>query len=247
MQASQKAARSTPAEDGYAEPPAVSVAGEAAVILWRFPTRPAGLYRRAGKRWLDLVASAALLVMLLPVMALVAAAIFVSSGQPVLFRSQRAGRNGSPINVWKFRTMVRDADRVLQAWLVTRPDLAAAYQDKRKLSDDPRVTLLGRFLRKSSLDELPQFWNVLRGDMSMVGPRPVPPEELEEKYGPLGAQAFAVTPGLTGLWQVRGRSATGYAERVRLDCEYAAGGGLLLDLKIMALTVPAILLGRGAE
>ena len=247
MQTSKRVALPTPAEDDRLEPPAVSFADAAAAIPWRYRVRPSGLYRRAGKRWLDVIVSATLLVVLLPVMLLVAAAIFVSSGRPVLFCSQRVGRNGSPIMVWKFRTMVRDADNVLQEWQVTRPELAAAYQDKRKLSDDPRITLLGRLLRKSSLDELPQLWNVLRGDMSMVGPRPVPRQELEEKYGPLAAQAFAVTPGLTGLWQVRGRSATGYADRVRLDCEYAAGGDLMLDLRIMALTVPAILLGRGAE
>ncbi|MEX2159423.1 MAG: sugar transferase [Dehalococcoidia bacterium] len=245
MQPSKEAVRTTPAEDDHLE--SGSFSDDAVVIPWRYPARPVGFYRRGGKRWLDLLMGASLVVVLLPVMALVAAAVFVSSGRPVLFCSQRVGRNGAPINVWKFRTMVRDADRVLQQWQVMRPDLAAAYQDKRKLSNDPRVTLLGRFLRKSSLDELPQLWNVMRGDMSLVGPRPVPQHELEEKYGPLSEQAFAATPGLTGLWQVSGRSATGYADRVRLDCEYAAGGDLMLDLRIIALTVPAILLGRGAE
>jgi exopolysaccharide production protein ExoY len=247
MQASKKAARPASAEDDHLHSVAGAFSDDAVVLPWRYPARPTGFYRRAGKRWLDLLLGATLLVVLLPVMALVAAAVLVSSGRPVLFCSWRVGRNGAPIKIWKFRTMVRDAGRVLQQWQVTRPDLAAAYQDKCKLSNDPRVTLLGRVLRKSSLDELPQLWSVLRGDMSLVGPRPVPQHELEEKYGPLSEQAFAVTPGLTGLWQVRGRSATGYADRVRLDCEYAAGGDLMLDLRIIALTVPAILLGRGAE
>jgi exopolysaccharide production protein ExoY len=245
MQASKKAALPSPVADDHLESAAVSDDG--VVLQWRYAEQPSGFYRRTGKRWLDVVLGAMLLVVLLPVMALVAAATLITSGRPVLFCSQRAGKNGAPITIWKFRTMVRDADRVLQQWQVMRPDLAAAYEEKRKLSNDPRVTLLGRFLRKSSLDELPQLWNVLRGDMSLVGPRPVPQRELEEKYGPLREQAFAVTPGLTGLWQVRGRSATGYADRVRLDCEYAAGGDLMLDLRIIALTVPAILLGRGAE
>jgi exopolysaccharide production protein ExoY len=246
MQASKKAALPSPAEDDHPQA-ARSFSHDAVVLPWRHAKRPPGFYRRTGKRWLDMLLGAALLVALLPLMGLVAAAVLVSSGRPALFASQRAGKNGRPITIWKFRTMVRDAGRVLQQWQVTHPDLAAAYADKRKLSNDPRVTLLGRFLRKSSLDELPQLWNVLRGDMSLVGPRPVPQHELEEKYGPLRERAFAVAPGLTGLWQVRGRSAISYADRVRLDCEYAAGGDLMLDLRIIALTVPAILLGRGAE
>lgn len=220
---------------------------EAVVLPWRYRPQPTGLYRGYGKRWLDILLSAALLIALLPLLMLVAFAVLITSGRPALYDSERVGKDGSPIQVWKFRTMMRDADRVLQQWMSTRPDLAAVYGERFKLANDPRITPLGRLLRKTSLDELPQLWSVLRGDMSLVGPRPVPQRELEEKYGPLGDQAFAVRPGMTGMWQVHGRSEASYADRVRLDCEYAARLNLLLDVKILALTVPAVLLGRGAQ
>jgi len=220
---------------------------EGAVVAYRFRHRPAWLYRAAGKRALDVLLGGALFIALLPLMVAVALGILITSGWPPLYGSRRAGRNGEPITVWKFRTMVRDADRTLQQWLAARPELAVEFVETFKLSDDPRVTRLGRFLRKSSLDELPQLWNVLRGEMSLVGPRPVTQAELDAKYGVLGEQAFAVRPGLTGLWQVNGRSSTTYAARVRYDCEYAAQASLLLDLKILLQTVPAVLLAKGAE
>src|SRR3989304_3181079 len=181
---------------------AAAFQGDGAVIPFRFAGRPARLYRGAGKRALDLVLGAVLFAAFLPAMALVAAGVLITSGWPVLYASERVGRDGEPIRGWKFRTMGRDADHVLRTWLESRPELAAEYAESFKLIDDPRVTTFGRFLRKSSLDELPQFWNVLRGDMSLVGPRPVSRTELEAKYGPFGAQAFVVRPGLTGLWQV---------------------------------------------
>jgi len=220
---------------------------EGAVVPYRFRYRPARAYGAGGKRALDLALSAALLVAVLPIMAVAALAILITSGRPVLYASQRVGRGGEPITVWKFRTMMRDADRTLAQWLASRPILAAEYEETVKLVDDPRVTGFGRFLRKSSLDELPQLWNVLRGDMSLVGPRPVSRAELDTKYGVLGAQAFSVRPGLTGLWQVHGRSATTYAARVRYDCAYAAQASLLLDLRILLQTIPTVLLARGAE
>ena len=231
-------------DDGRASP---RPSRQTVVLPWRYRAQPAGLYRGYGKRWLDVLLSAALLIGLLPLLMLVAIAVLMTSGRPALYDSERVGKNGTPITVWKFRTMVRDADRVLQQWMSTRPDLAALYGETFKLANDPRITPLGRCLRKTSLDELPQLWSVLRGDMSLVGPRPVPQRELEEKYGPLGDQAFAVRPGMTGMWQVNGRSEVGYTDRVRLDCEYAARLNLLLDVKILALTVPAVLFGRGAE
>jgi len=228
-------------------PSTVTSGREAAVLAWRYRTRPAGPYRRYGKRCLDLVLGAALLIGSLPFLGLIALAVLVTSGRPALYDSRRVGKDGLPIRVWKFRTMIRDADRVLQEWASVRPDLAAAYGERFKLASDPRVTPLGRLLRKTSLDEVPQLWNVVRGEMSLVGPRPVPHRELEEKYGPLAGQAFSVRPGITGMWQVSGRSRARYADRVRLDCDYAARFDLLLDMKILALTVPAVLLGRGAE
>jgi len=207
----------------------------------------ASFYRRRGKRLLDMALGSLLLLGSLPLMLLVAVAVLITSGWPVLYTSERAGQGRRPFRLWKFRTMVRDADEVLERWQSSHPQLAAEYRSSFKLKDDPRVTALGRFLRKTSLDELPQLWNVLRGEMSLVGPRPVPLGELREKYGAMGDQVLTVRPGLTGLWQVNGRSNTSYAERVHYDCRYAGDVSLPLDLTILWRTLPAVLAGRGAE
>jgi exopolysaccharide production protein ExoY len=204
-------------------------------------------YRRRGKRALDLVVGGLAFFALLPVMAGVAIVVLITSGRPVLYTAERAGRDGRRFRMHKFRTMVRDADRLLQTWRELRPDLAAEYGETFKLRNDPRVTRAGRFLRTTSLDELPQLWNVLRGEMSLVGPRPVPQRELEEKYGAMAAHCFSVPPGMTGVWQVNGRSRTDYGTRVAHDAAYAAHVSPLLDLRVLLQTVPAVLLRRGAE
>lgn len=164
-----------------------------------------------------------------------------------MYASERVGCDGRPFRMRKFRTMVRDADRLLQTWRELRPDLAAEYDETFKVRNDPRVTWLGRLLRKTSLDELPQLWNVLRGEMSLVGPRPVPKHELEDKYGAMSEHVFSVPPGMTGVWQVNGRSDIDYSERVRYDADYAASVSALLDLRILLQTLPAVVLRRGAE
>ncbi|WP_433050349.1 sugar transferase [Dactylosporangium sp. CS-033363] len=206
-------------------------------------------------RVLDLVGAAVLLLLLAPLAVLIAAAVKAGDATgPVLYRHHRLGRGGRPIAVLKFRTMwwshSTGPDRpwatATEALLAMgRADLAAEYAEHHKLVADPRVTPLGRVLRRTSLDELPQLLNVLRGDLGLVGPRPVTAEELG-RYGAHGDLLLAVRPGITGLWQVSGRSGIAYAERVRLDLHYVQQRGLALDLAILARTTVSVLAGRGA-
>ncbi|MGC1270234.1 MAG: sugar transferase [Croceibacterium sp.] len=197
------------------------------------------------KRLLDLVISLALLILLAPVMLVIAAAIMLSDlGAPV-FIHRRLGQGGRTFPCLKFRTMCLNADRRLEELLITSPDLRAQWQRDHKLDNDPRVTRLGRLLRITSLDELPQLFNVLVGHMSMVGPRPIVVAELHN-YGRYAAHYFSVKPGLSGIWQVSGRSDTTYRRRVAADVLYVRSRSLLLDLRIMACTIPAVLTGKGS-
>jgi Undecaprenyl-phosphate galactose phosphotransferase WbaP len=208
----------------------------------------AGLLRESAgrvKRALDLILGALLLVVSVPIGVLIAAAIWLESGRPILFAHRRIGQGGKTFLLYKFRSMVANADAVLQRHLEQRPELAMEWRRDHKLKDDPRVTRVGRFLRKRSLDELPQFWNVLRGDMSLVGPRPIVPEETG-KYGPGFRMYTLVKPGLTGLWQVSGRNDTSYRKRVSLDAEYIRRWSLWLDLRILLQTVRVVVGGHGA-
>jgi lipopolysaccharide/colanic/teichoic acid biosynthesis glycosyltransferase len=198
------------------------------------------------KRALDVVAAAGLLLLSLPLMAVVALAVRID-GSPVLFRQRRVGAGGRPIVIRKFRSMTADAEERLRE----DPDLHRRYIAngfKLPADEDPRLTRWGRFLRSSSLDEMPQILSVLRGDMSMVGPRPVVEPELEE-YAVRGAldTYLGTRPGLTGLWQVSGRSALGYSERVALDVAYGAQRSLRLDVAILARTVLVVLRRHGAH
>ena len=202
--------------------------------------RPSSLYRRRGKRLLDAVLGAALLVCALPLLLAVGLAVLAASGWPVLYASERVGLGGRPFRMQKFRTMISDADRVIERWRETRLDLADEYGKNFKVKDDPRITPLGRLLRKTSLDELPQLWNVVRGDMSLVGPRPVPGKEMEDQYGAMTGQVLSVRPGMTGLWQINGRSRTTYEERVRMDLTYAQDLSLLGDVKVLLKTNAAV-------
>lgn len=190
------------------------------------------------KRAMDLVGAAVLLILFAPVFLVVALLVRVTSRGPVFFRQERAGLHGRPFRVLKFRTMVAD-------WSLS-PEEQAAFERQFKLHHDPRVTPVGRFLRKSSLDEFPQFWNVLRGEMSLVGPRPVVNEEIEQMYPDVADVLLSVRPGLTGLWQVSGRSSLPYGDRVRLDLEYVEQHNLTFDLGVLARTPWAVLSGRGA-
>jgi lipopolysaccharide/colanic/teichoic acid biosynthesis glycosyltransferase len=197
------------------------------------------LYSRYFKRAFDI----AFAILLMPLVGLVVAVFALLTrldGGPAFFRHERIGRHGRPFQCWKLRSMTPNSKEVLNQLLAG--DAAAAEEWKRdqKLSNDPRITRLGRMMRASSIDELPQIWNVLRGDMSFVGPRPVTREELSRYRGYVDYY-LASKPGITGLWQVSGRNAIDYAERVRLDVEYVSTCSLRLDLAVLLRTVGAVL------
>jgi len=190
---------------------------------------------------MDIVIAITVLTLAAPLMLLIAIAIKLDSPGPVFFRQVRVGKGGKPFVLYKFRSMVDGAERQQAA-------LRKAYGRGPllfKLRDDPRVTRVGRILRRTSLDELPQFFNVLKGEMSVVGPRPPVPEEVAA-YEDWHLQRLMVTPGLTGLWQVNGRSDLSFDEMVRLDLYYAEHWSLWLDLKLILRTIPVVLTGRGA-
>jgi lipopolysaccharide/colanic/teichoic acid biosynthesis glycosyltransferase len=195
------------------------------------------------KRLIDIVASFLLLILLLPLFAAVAIWIMRDSPGPVLFRQTRLGRNGKPFTVYKFRSMLAGADEAVHREYFLRllgtagsPQAATVF----KVPNDQRVTRVGAILRQTSIDELPQLWNVLTGTMSLVGPRPPIPYEVEA-YEPWMRQRLEVLPGITGLWQVSGRSRLNVDEMFRLDVEYVRRRSLGLDLKILLLTVPTVL------
>lgn len=191
-----------------------------------------------------LIAAMALLF-LAPLMLLVAIAVFAYDGGPIVFAHRRIGRDGRTFPCLKFRSMAVDAEERLAEVLRTDPDARAEWERDHKLRVDPRVTKLGAFLRKTSLDELPQLFNVLRGEMSLVGPRPIVEGEVC-KYGRRFKHYCAVKPGITGIWQVSGRNDTTYAARVAMDCVYAQRRTLGLDMTVLFLTVPAVLARRGS-
>lgn len=200
----------------------------------------------AAKRAYDVAAALGLFVFLSPIMLVVAIAIKLQDGGPVIFKHQRIGKDGTLFNCYKFRSMVTDAEQRLKALLASDPKAAAEWKRDQKLIDDPRVTGLGRFLRRSSLDELPQVINILKGEMSLVGPRPIVSDEVK-RYGVYFDAYLSVKPGVTGLWQVSGRNDLSYDERVSLDVRYALGWTVLGDIWLTLKTVPAVLFSRGAS
>ena len=196
-------------------------------------------------RWVkavgDRVAAAAALVVLAPLLIAVALLIRVTSPGPVLYRRHVLGLHGVAFDAFKFRTMVVNADALLRA----QPELWGAFATNSKIRNDPRVTAVGGGLRKLSLDELPQLFNVVRGQMSLVGPRMIAPDEAD-KYGAALDKRLSVKPGMTGLWQVQGRQETEYAQRIELDLQYIDQWSLWLDLVILVKTIPAVLSMKGA-
>ncbi|WP_407178566.1 sugar transferase [Bradyrhizobium sp. STM 3562] len=191
------------------------------------------------KRLIDILLALLGIFLLAPLLVICFAATVLSSPGPALFRHRRVGFNGKTFECLKFRTMRPDAAERLQRLLDSDPTAAAEWEASHKLRCDPRVTMIGALLRKSSLDELPQLFNVLRGDMSIIGPRPVTEEELARYAGAVPAY-LACRPGITGLWQVSGRSTTTYAKRVEYDTFYAENWSLALDTKILIVTIPAL-------
>jgi lipopolysaccharide/colanic/teichoic acid biosynthesis glycosyltransferase len=196
------------------------------------------------KRVLDLVGSALLFFILLPVMVGIGLAIWLDSGLPIVYRSQRLGRGGRPIIVLKFRTMRDGSHHHLSELLSANQERRLEYHVSRKLRHDPRRTRVGTFLRKTSLDELPQLWNVLRGEMSLVGPRPYFADELLGRAE--ADELLSVRPGITGLWQVNGRSDRTFEERVALEIAYVRTRGVSLDARILLRTASAVISRRGA-
>jgi lipopolysaccharide/colanic/teichoic acid biosynthesis glycosyltransferase len=197
-----------------------------------------GLYERS-KRLLDIMITAPALIVLAPVFAVVAIIVWWTSPGPVIFRQKRLGLRGRVFLCYKFRTMVADAEDQLQR----SAKLAEQYRGNFKIKDDPRLTSIGGFLRKTSLDELPQLFNILRGDISLIGPRPIVEPE-REKYGAYAEKLLSVKPGLSGRWQVSGRAATTYDERVAMDMSYIDNRSLWLDLRLILLTIYVLMRGR---
>lgn len=218
---------------------AVEVVGR--VPLLTLQSSPLGGWGRRMKDALDVVGAVVGLVLLAPLLAAVAIAIVMDSPGPVFYRHRRIGKGGVPFSAWKFRTMVPGAD----AQLAENERLRTRFVRSYKLPDDPRVTRVGRWLRQSSVDELPQLLNVLKGEMSLVGPRPIVEDELA-RYGPWERRLLCVRPGLTGLWQVLRHHEPDYAQRVRLDMYYIDHWSLGLDLQILLRTLPSVIAGRGA-
>lgn len=200
---------------------------------------------RAAKRCLDVIMSFALLLALAPALLMIALLIRLESGGPALYRQCRIGLKRGQFFVWKFRTMCPDAEQILSEYLTANPAMREEWERDRKLRKDPRITRIGRFLRKTSLDELPQLINVLRGEMSLVGPRPIVDGEIA-KYGDAFALYTQVIPGLTGLWQVSGRNLTTYKERVEFDNYYVRNWSPWLDIYLLARTVKVVVTGYGA-
>ncbi|HWG30947.1 MAG TPA: sugar transferase [Steroidobacteraceae bacterium] len=196
------------------------------------------------KRVVDLLGALILAVVFSPLMLLIVLMVRRNGGS-VIYKHRRVGRDGRMFDCLKFRTMVLNADEVLLGLLESDPALRAEWIRDHKLRDDPRITRLGRFLRRTSLDELPQIWNVVRGEMSLVGPRPVVREELL-RYGRNVGAYLAAKPGITGLWQVTGRNDTNYRRRVILDTYYVCNHNLLLDTYILIRTVGVVIGGSGA-
>ncbi len=227
-------------------------------ILWTKPLDLCGLgameignrLKRPLDRWTKLlfecVIATLAVIFLFPLFIVLAILVKCSSPGPVIYRAKRLGVNGKPIEVWKFRTMYKDADERLAKLLAENPDLKKEWDENFKLKNDPRITPLGKIMRKTSLDELPQFVNVLRGEMAVIGPRPIVEKEVAY-YGPHYDVFSRVKPGITGFWQVSGRSGTTYERRIELDMYYINNWSIWLDYYIFLKTIKEVLICRGAE
>jgi lipopolysaccharide/colanic/teichoic acid biosynthesis glycosyltransferase len=196
-------------------------------------------------RVVDLLLASLVLLLFWPLLLLTAGAVVLDSPGVCLFRQERVGRGGKSFMLLKFRTMRSGAESQLEAILGDNPELLQDWEKYQKLKDDPRLTRVGRTLRRFSLDELPQIFNVLRGEMSLVGPRPILPSQRDE-YGPAFARYIRVRPGITGLWQVSGRNLLTFVERVRMDNDYLDRWSPILDFTILARTLWVVIKGQGA-
>jgi Undecaprenyl-phosphate galactose phosphotransferase WbaP len=200
---------------------------------------------RIAKRTIDLTCATLLIILMIPLLAIISLLIVVESGFPVFYFQKRLGLGGRTFHMWKFRTMVQNSAVVLDHYLTSCPELQKEWAECQKLRNDPRVTPLGGVLRRTSLDELPQLWNVIKGEMSLVGPRPIVDGEVA-KYQAAYSIYAKTTPGITGLWQVSGRNHTTYAERIVYDSYYVRNWSVWMDIYLMAKTLGAVLTGDGA-
>jgi exopolysaccharide production protein ExoY len=198
------------------------------------------------KRLFDICFSLGALVVMSPLMLVLSLLIKITSRGPLIYSHKRLGRGGRPFSCYKFRTMYADADQRIKELLKSTPEVKEEWEKSFKLKNDPRVTPFGHFLRRTSLDEFPQFYNVLIGDLSVVGPRPIVEEEANKFYREKALEILSIRPGLTGLWQVSGRSSTSYSERISMDLTYLKTRSLGLDLKLIAKTIPAMISSKGA-
>jgi len=203
-------------------------------------------WNRAAKRLLDIIGALSFFLLLGWLFAIVWILVLITTGSPAIYKHPRVGRGGREFNCLKFRSMVTNSDEVLSRLLETDTAAKAEWDATFKLKNDPRITPFGKFIRKTSLDELPQFWNVLRGDMSLVGPRPVVQKELDQHYGLYTPIYCSVRPGVTGPWQVGGRSDLNYAERVALDTQYVQNRSLSGDINLLLKTVKVFVDHKGS-
>lgn len=205
-------------------------------------TKDEGLIYKFSKRALDIICSLLGLIILSPVLLIVAILIKLESKGPVIYAHKRLGINGKEIYIYKFRSMFQNSKEIFESFT---EEQKKEYYKNFKLENDPRVTKVGDFIRKTSIDEIPQLINVIKGDMSLVGPRPIVEAEVE-KYGKYADKFFSVIPGITGYWQANGRSDTTYDERVQMDIYYVENRSLIMDIKIIIKTVMAVVKKEGA-
>lgn len=198
---------------------------------------------RITKRVLDIVLSIAGIVIAILPMGIISVLIVLESPGAAIYTQERIGKNGRPFRIYKFRTMYANADEMIANFT---SEQKKEWDENYKLNNDPRITKIGKFLRKSSMDELPQLLNILKGDLAVVGPRPVVPKELE-KYGDQQTKFLSVTPGLTGYWQAYARSSCSYEQRMEMELYYVDNACLVWDMKILLATIRAVLTGRGAK
>lgn len=218
---------------------------KSANVLYKEPTRVAepktGLYRGIFKHTIDTALIVISLPVILPVILALALLVALDGGKP-FYSQKRVGKNGRIFRMWKIRSMVRDADDALETYLAADPQMRAEWDSKQKLLDDPRVTSIGRVLRKTSIDELPQLFNVLRGDMNLVGPRPM---MVEQQPLYIGHDYYELRPGITGFWQISDRNNTSFADRAFYDARYNARVSLKTDVAILWSTIRVVLRGTG--
>ncbi len=231
------------ADNQTSKPNTINNLLEANQELQYFSTQTAGkrFFYDLFKRGMDISVSTAMILVLSPLIVFIILMIKITSPGPIIFKHRRIGKHRQEFDCWKFRTMVTNADEILK----TNPELRKQFDEKFKIDNDPRITKCGKFLRSSSLDELPQLVQVLQGKMSLIGPRPIIRRELE-KYSIYSDKLLSVKPGLSGLWQTSGRSETTYAERVLLDMQYIEKRGAILDTKLLFKTVKTVVERSGA-